>query len=78
MSTDSRPIGLNGVLQSYNGVRVAIDTACRSYTGRLHYYGEMLCVQEDDRTIAWVKTDTVSGCRVFPEGPKPQWMNGEV
>lgn len=65
--------GMANVLRLYAGHRVAVDTVCRTYTGRLQWNGEVVCVQEDDRTISWIKTEAVTGCRVFPKGPRPTW-----
>ena len=55
------------VLRAHEGDRIAIDTAARTYTGRLQWHGPVACISEADGTLSWVRVDTILGVRVFLE-----------
>ena len=57
------------VLRAHEGDRIAIDTAARTYTGRLQWHGPLACINEADGTLAWIRVDTILGVRIFPEVP---------
>jgi len=55
------------VLRAHEGDRIAVDTAGRTYTGRLQWHGPVACINESDGTLAWVRVDTILGVRIFSE-----------
>jgi len=62
--------GLAQVLKEAEGIRVAVDCQSRTYTGLLSWAGPLVCVTEDDGTLAWINCDAILGVRIF-NGKKP-------